>query len=474
MKEKIIFWGTGKLGHAVLAFCEKINVLPDFFCDSASDLWGSEINGIKILSPQDIYQWKNQMIVFITCGRYAEVKGQLLENGVPENAIVIADGERAPEMLCRLSELLRHFISKADGIREENYKCLIDLSGGMVLGGVERWSYSLAEIVTGIRIKSAYLIPEHCSKKIADQTIPAMFVEKKTGIPIVDTMESILYSGADTVICNFPFEIMAGACMVKKYINPGLKVIAVLHNDEEIYYRALRVWGEYIDTCLTISTRTKEKLLREGFPSYKIRDLYWNVFCNGKIRRSYSLEGEPLRIGYAGRISIHQKRVDLLVAVGEKLKESHVEFCMRIAGTGEYEEELLRQIEAKGLEACMKWIGEVPHAHIMDFWKEQDICISCSEWEGHSISHSEAMAAGAVPVITDTSGATDDVKEGVNGFVVDIGDMDMLVERIVYLHTHRELLPQMGSQSIKKIMAKNRAAEPEAYWKALLVTGDDR
>ena len=143
-------------------------------------------------------------------------------------------------------------------------------------------------------------------------------------------------------------------------------------------------------------------------------------------------------------------------------------FCMNIAGAGEYEEELKRQIRERGLEDSIIFHGRIPHGQIAEFWEQQDLCISCSEWEGHSISHSEAMASGAVPVITDTSGARDDVEEGVNGFVVDIGDMEALVERIVYLDRHRELLYEMGNRSIEKIAERNRHMEAE-NWPELLL-----
>ena len=176
----------------------------------------------------------------------------------------------------------------------------------------------------------------------------------------------------------------------------------------------------------------------------------------------------PLKIGYAGRISTTQKRIDLLLEAGERLKKNRVNFCLNIAGSGDYEGELRKQITEKGLDNEIHMLGVVDHEQIMEFWQEQDICISCSEWEGHSISHSEAMAAGAVLVITDTSGARDDVEEGKNGFVVNVGDTEQLVNKIIYLYEHRELLPQMGSYSIRKIRERNKYMDPNHYWRSLL------
>ncbi len=78
------------------------------------------------------------------------------------------------------------------------------------------------------------------------------------------------------------------------------------------------------------------------------------------------------------------------------------------------------------------------------------------------------MAAGAVLVITDTSGASDDVEEGINGFIVEIGDVEALAERIIYLDQHRELLNKMGNHSREKIIERNEYMEAENYWRRLL------
>ncbi len=71
-------------------------------------------------------------------------------------------------------------------------------------------------------------------------------------------------------------------------------------------------------------------------------------------------------------------------------------------------------------------------------------------------------------IVGNTSGARDDVEEGLNGFVVEIGDMETLVKHIVYLDKHRDLLYQMGSRSIEKIIMRNEYMEPKNYWESLL------
>ena len=75
---------------------------------------------------------------------------------------------------------------------------------------------------------------------------------------------------------------------------------------------------------------------------------------------------------------------------------------------------------------------------------------------------------GAVMVVTDTSGARDDVKEGVNGYVVDIANIDSMVEKIEYLYYHRDLLPVMGKQSSEIIIERNQLMDVKSFWKSIL------
>lgn len=90
-----------------------------------------------------------------------------------------------------------------------------------------------------------------------------------------------------------------------------------------------------------------------------------------------------------------------------------------------------------------------------DFWRGQDIYISCSDWEGHSISQCEGIACGAVPVVTDVSGVSDDIQNGVTGYIVPVGDWEAIVDRIVYLSKHRDVLKKMSDAGMNRMRERN-------------------
>ncbi len=95
--------------------------------------------------------------------------------------------------------------------------------------------------------------------------------------------------------------------------------------------------------------------------------------------------------------------------------------------------------------------------------------LSCSDIEGHSISQSEAMSAGAVPIITDVSGARDDVTEGYNGFIVGVGELEKMADKICFLYNNRKELEKMGIYAYESVYKKQEELKQMNFWETLLI-----
>ena len=84
---------------------------------------------------------------------------------------------------------------------------------------------------------------------------------------------------------------------------------------------------------------------------------------------------------------------------------------------------------------------------IEKFWKEQDIFVSVSDFEGVGLSMLEAMAQGAVPIETNVAGAEDFIIPDQNGYYVEIGNVQMLADCICRLKKDRKKIWHMGIRS---------------------------
>ncbi len=465
--ENVIFFGCGKLGKEMLDFWNLHGRQPRFFCDNNSDLWGKKICNIIVINPKELMDVNYEKII-LSLSHWEEVRKQLCEMGINREKIVspnfILD---APTLKAQAKYLYSSEIQIFN--TSKGRKIFIDLSCGMVLGGVERWSYSLANILKQLGYEGEYILPINANKQILDESFPNIEVgeNEKDKIDIFEAALSIFNKEKNAmVICNFPFEIFQAACVAKNCSNNNLKIISIIHNDEDIYFDVYGVWKKEIDYCLVISKKIYKRLFHIGFPKEKILIMNWNMEFP-KIKKKYSLSNQPLHIGYAGRISITQKRVDMLIEIAKKLKQRKLNFVITIAGSGDYENELKKEILNNNIDKNIAYIGLLPHEKIFDFWSKQDIFISCSEFEGHSISQVEAMAMGVVPVVTNTSGVEDDITNGLNGYIVDIGDIETMVEHLQLLCNDRERLQRMGNRAYEDIRKRCNIYNERDFWAKL-------
>lgn len=163
------------------------------------------------------------------------------------------------------------------------------------------------------------------------------------------------------------------------------------------------------------------------------------------------------------------KRTDLLLRLAEVLLEKNENFILEIAGAGEYETNVRTFIDEERMGGYVRVIGRLSREEIPSFWERQDICVNISDTEGRSISIIEAMGGGAVPVVTATSGVREDIEDGVNGYIVPLGDYRAMADRIEYLSAHRDRLPQMGGLAHERIYPKSLMGPHLDFWKELLL-----
>ena len=194
--------------------------------------------------------------------------------------------------------------------------------------------------------------------------------------------------------------------------------------------------------------------------------------CEQKLVRTYTEDSsKPIRIGYAGRMDgmeHSQKRMDLWLNLIEILDNKKINFQLELAGDGPVRHEMEEHVGQKGLKDKVWFRGRIERSEMQTFWKRQDVCVNLADFEGRSISILEAMGNGAVPVVTATSGVREDIIDGVNGYIVPIGDCNAAAERIGYLAEHRECLSVMGEKAHDVVYPKSLMEPHLKFWEELL------
>ena len=195
---------------------------------------------------------------------------------------------------------------------------------------------------------------------------------------------------------------------------PPTRLIAISEESREYALAHLGASPDRIDVvCHGISDRYAE-------PASKIK--------TREIIKKYDLGEGALRIGFVGRIT-RDKGLDILIEAVLRLPAS-MRKSVQLIFLGDYYSEEDRQ----WLEDILREVGDRIEIHILPFQDPKpvydifDIFVLPSKSEAFGLVCVEAMMSGCCTVRTDTNGARDQIRHGVDGFIYPREDPDALME----------------------------------------------
>jgi glycosyltransferase involved in cell wall biosynthesis len=140
-----------------------------------------------------------------------------------------------------------------------------------------------------------------------------------------------------------------------------------------------------------------------------------------------------------------------------------------LVGDGVLREAVENEIEGRKLRHCMHllgWRNDIP-----EILKAIDVLVLTSLWEGLPRVFPQALVAGVPVVATRVDGASEAIKDGVNGFLLDPGDVEGLARKTISLIQSPLQLSSMEVQN-RQIVAEfdiqRMVSQQEALYKDLL------
>ncbi len=155
---------------------------------------------------------------------------------------------------------------------------------------------------------------------------------------------------------------------------------------------------------------------------------------------------QPLRFLLAARL-LREKGIEDYVAAARMLKARRPELEFHLAGGPDPSPGGLTEewVEARVREGVILW-----HGHVDDIRPQiaaSSVYVLPSHREGKPRSTQEAMAMARPIVTTDAPGCRDTVEEGVNGFMVPVGDSAALAKAMERFAEEPGLVATMGAES---------------------------
>lgn len=443
-KRKILLFGASRGAMHTYQILTGMGIEICFFTDNNETKWGSMMEGKKIIPPSELKKLPSEYIIVIASVYYSEIRQQLIEMGIEKNRIIL----REQLVLSYIEEKYQN--NKARTI-------IFDFSEGFVLSGAVKLAMDIAADVKSrgypVKIFSAI---ENKKLNICDEMKKdiELFEFELTHYEeaveqVLERIEKLLPC---TLVINQLAQVYMAAYIAKKRFGSQVKIISLIHADEEKLYGQNALIANSADIFLCVSKEIKFNFISNyNVNPEKVYERQNTMPCEEGFEKQYTELGKPIKIAYAARIEKAQKRAELLPQLIQLLEEKKIDYELHIAGEGSYLKKLTEFVEQNKLSRKIRLYGLVPFEEMKEFWKDKDIFINLSDFEGCAISMLEAMSYGAVPIVTRTSGVDGVVESGINGFVNEREDVEGIVKNIALLNQDRKKLAEYGMKAKKYI-----------------------
>ena len=162
-----------------------------------------------------------------------------------------------------------------------------------------------------------------------------------------------------------------------------------------------------------------------------------------KFEKKFNSNKESLDVLFFGRIE-NYKGIDTLVRAYEILKKENLEIKLTIAGRGKIDKDLENKINELDIIFKNYWISNEELCRLIE---NCDVLVAPYKNATQSGMVSVALAYG-VPIIAINVGSFSEyIKDGVNGFLIDVDDYLTLAEKIKVLYQNRWLVVEMAKKA---------------------------
>lgn len=220
-------------------------------------------------------------------------------------------------------------------------------------------------------------------------------------------------------------------------------------------YAPARAVAAHLNRIFAVSDRIADDLVRRyHLPKEGIDVIYHGVdpspFADALGRKSTA---GPIRLLYAGRLWDIDKGIFLLPPMMKILQDRGVDAHLTVAGGGEDGEELKRRFVRAGVLARTTFAGTVPLEGMNDLFRDADVFVFPSRFEGCGFAVLEAMAAGCAPVASDIRGSLRVIlDDGACGALARVGDPRGFARSILAWSKHRGELRRIQQAARQRIL----------------------
>ncbi len=173
----------------------------------------------------------------------------------------------------------------------------------------------------------------------------------------------------------------------------------------------------------------------------------------GSFRKKLSVRADDILVSSVSRVSPEKKFEDLIEAASLVLKkEKNVKFAV----VGEfvlphYAEKLRSLISALKLDENFVLCGSVDD--LFSVYRDTDVFVSCSEWEGNSLVCLEAMALAKPVIATECGGPEEIIVDNETGYLVPVNSPEEISTAVSKLVGDPDSRRKMGIKGRERVLS---------------------
>ena len=229
-----------------------------------------------------------------------------------------------------------------------------------------------------------------------------------------------------------------------------------------LFYPVEKWLSKYTDTLILINNEdynfAKKKFKKckdiQYVPGVGIDEEKFDFDLSNKektaIRKSLGLEDADFVMIYPAELNWNKNQI-LIINAMEKLVKKYSNFKVLLPGIDSYKNHYQEIVREKGLNNNILFLGY--RKDIPKLLKISNLALATSHREGLPLNVMEAMYVGLPIVATDCRGQRDLIKDNVNGYLVDVNDVDKFARFIEKIYLSNEESIKFGIES-KKIISK--------------------
>ncbi len=232
------------------------------------------------------------------------------------------------------------------------------------------------------------------------------------------------------------------------------------------------------DLFLCASGFIRDRVLAMGFPAARTHVHYIGVDCRAVLPRDPG-EETPTILHIARLVEV--KGTEYLIRAFGRLASTHTSVELAIVGDGPLKRRLRDLARSLGLAERVRFLGAVPHAHVLAWMRKAAILAlpsvrtSTGRVEGLGMVLLEAAATGVPAVGSDIGGIPEGIDDGRTGFLAPEKDVDALARRMAELLDNPAMRHEMGVRAralvTDRFDIRRQTALLEGFYDSLLSPG---